>query len=453
MGIFGALTTAVAGLQAQSYALENISGNIANSQTYGFKRTETSFKDLLIGGSFSPASQVSGSVQAYSRSTNDVQGAVQNASSGTSIAVSGSGFFAVAQSIGDSDGLPQFAGSEVYTRRGDFEFDRNGYLVNGGGYYLKGQPLDSKTGNPVGAASPIKIAKDLFPAAATTSIAYQLNLPSKPQTANYVAGDPSSWLLDSGVGATVTAADSDAFIDSTIEGDSLTVYDAKGEASDLQMRWGKVSNADADATPPTTDTWALFYKSDTNATGADVEWTRVDQTYAFDDAGKLTTPADGNVTIAGLTIDGTSFGDVKMAHGAGLTQYGAASGAASTTELSQDGAASGEMIGVEISDGGLVTATYSNGKTRNLYKIPLVDFPSPNQLSSLDGGAYAATSASGAAFASENGAIVGQAIEQSNVDIADEFTKMIVTQQAYSANTRVVSTSDTMMQETLNMIR
>lgn len=453
MGIFGALTTAVAGLQAQSFALENISGNIANSQTTGFKRTDTSFQDLLMGGSFNPERQTSGSVAAFSRATNDLQGALVNTSSATSIAVSGSGFFAVSAPKGVSDGLPVFDGIDAYTRRGDFEFDRNGYLVNGAGYYLKGVALDPDSGNPVGASQPIRLAKDFFPAAATTNINYKLNLPNKPQTSNFEAGDPSSWLLDPGVGDTVAAQDSEAFLDSSIEGESVTVYDKKGQAYDLQMRWGKVSNGDPDATPPTEDTWALFYKSDNNATGTDTEWTRVDQDYTFGEDGKLTSPANGKVTIDNLTIDGANLGDLQMTHGTGLTQYGDTSGVASTTEISQDGAASGEMVAVEISDGGVVTASYSNGKTRALFRVPLVDFNAPNQLSRLDGGAFAATTGSGLAFSAENGAIVGQTLEQSNVDIADEFTKLIVTQQAYSANTRVVSTSDTMMQDTLNMIR
>lgn len=453
MGIFGALTTAVAGLQAQSFALENISGNIANASTTGFKRTETSFQDLLVGSSFNVQNQTSGSVAAFSRATNDVQGSLVSSTSGTSIAVSGSGFFAVSQQTGTSDGQPVFGGSTAYTRRGDFEFDRNGYLVNGAGYYLNGAALDPDTGNPVGSSGPIKLARDFYPAAATTDITYKLNLPTKPQTANYEAGDASSWLRDPSIGDTVTASQSDTFLNSSIEGDSITVYDAKGGAHDVQMRWAKVSNEDASATPPTTDTWALYYKSDNSATADDVEWTKVDQAYEFGSDGKMTSPADGSVTISGLTIDGANIGDVTMTHGKSLTQYGATSGQASTTELNQNGNASGDMIAVAIGDGGLVTATYSNGKTRDLYRVQLVDFNAPNQLSRLDGGAYASTSASGSAFASEDGFIEGQMIEQSNVDIADEFTKMIVTQQAYSANTRVVSTSDSMMQETLNMIR
>jgi flagellar hook protein FlgE len=167
----------------------------------------------------------------------------------------------------------------------------------------------------------------------------------------------------------------------------------------------------------------------------------------------LTSPAGGDVTIAGLKLDGVDFGEVKISHGAGLTQFADSAGAVSTKQLTQNGAASGEIIAIEIADGGTVTATYSNGKSRPLYKVPVVSFYAENRLAHIDGGAYAATVASGAAIDSADAEIIGGALEQSNVDIADEFTKMIVTQQAYSANTRVVTTADTLMQETLNMIR
>lgn len=454
MGIFGALTTAVTGLQAQSFALENISGNIANSQTFGYKRTDTSFADLVMGGSFNPRLQTSGSVAAFSRPTNDLQGSLVNSSSGTSLAIKGSGFLMVQAPTGESGGLPQFGGGDLYTRRGDFELDRNGHLVNGAGYFLMGQRLDPLTGNPLGSTNEvIQLGKDFYPATPTSSINYGANLPVKPKTANFDGKDPTSWLLDASVGNTVTAADSKAFLDSTISGDAITVYDKKGGAHDLQMRWGKVSNGDPAATPPTEDTWALFYKSDSDATGADVEWTRVDQEYRFNDEGEMTSPADGSVAIANLTIDGANLGDIDLEHGKKLTQLADSSGAISIKELAQDGAPSGEMINIEIADGGLVTATYSNGRSRPLFKIPVVDFNAPNRLLHVDGGAYAATVSAGAPFTSTDGQVVGAALEQSNVDIADEFTKMIVTQQAYSANTRVVSTADTMMQDTLNMIR
>ena len=454
MGIFNALQTAVSGLQAQSFALDNISGNIANSQTAAYKRTDTSFADLVLGGNMNFRRQVSGSVQAFSRQTNDVGGVVQPSTSGTSIAVNGSGFLIVASSLGENNGVQNFSG-DVYTRRGDFEFDRNGYLVNGAGYYLKGIAVDPVTGNRVGSTpEPIRLQNDSYPAAKTDSITYRANLPTIPQTTRYDAADPTSWLLDPGLTGNVTADQNTDFMATTIPGDAITVYDSTGGAHDVQMRWGKVSNGDPTATPPTEDTWAMFYQSDTGATGSETAWTRVPGDYKFDATGTLTTPAGGTTSITGMTLDGTLIGDMKIEHGTGLTQYADSNGVASTKLISQNGNAAGTPQSVEIGDGGKVNVTYSNGKTRTLFEVPLVNFTAENRLAHLDGGAYAQTVASGSPLTSDSGgSIVGSAIELSNVDIADEFTKMIVTQQAYSANTRVVSTADDMLQETLSMIR
>src|SRR5262249_17266126 len=116
MGIFDALTTAVTGLQAQSFALQNISGNIANSQTTAYKRTDTSFEDLVNGEV--PSQQVSGNVEASSRSTNSVQGSIQTSSIGTFMAINGDGYFAVQKPTGFADGRPVFSGVSLFTRRG-----------------------------------------------------------------------------------------------------------------------------------------------------------------------------------------------------------------------------------------------------------------------------------------------------------------------------------------------
>jgi flagellar hook protein FlgE len=119
MGIFGALTTAVTGLRAQSFALENISGNIANSQTTAFKRIDTSFVDLIPDGQ--PAHQLAGSVTANSRETNTVQGDIAGASIGTFMAINGQGFFVVEKPSSVVDNRPVFSGVDNYTRRGDFQ--------------------------------------------------------------------------------------------------------------------------------------------------------------------------------------------------------------------------------------------------------------------------------------------------------------------------------------------
>src|SRR5262245_30608091 len=162
MGIFGALTVAVTGMRAQSFALENISGNIANSQTTAYKRLDTSFQDMIQ--SATPGTQTAGTVLARSRATNNIQGDIQNAGTSTFMAVNGEGYFVVAKPTSFVDGQP-IMGIESYTRRGDFQPDQNGYLVNGAGYYLMGIPTDPATGNALGSVPQVlQFNRNLAPA-------------------------------------------------------------------------------------------------------------------------------------------------------------------------------------------------------------------------------------------------------------------------------------------------
>jgi len=195
MGIFDALTTAVTGLQAQSFALQNISGNIANSQTVGFKETNTSFQDLVTAAS--PNAQTSGSVLASSVATNSVQGAIQSAAVSTYMAINGDGYFIVARPTSFSGNQPVFNGVTLYTRRGDFQENRDGFLVNGAGYYLMGIPIDRSTGNAVGSVPQVlQFGNNEIPAQVTTQIQYQANLPTFPQTTNANRSVPGSELIN-----------------------------------------------------------------------------------------------------------------------------------------------------------------------------------------------------------------------------------------------------------------
>lgn len=195
MGIFDALTTSVAGIQSQAFAIENISGNIANSQTTGFKRVDTAFIDLVADGA--PTRQAAGSVLAYSRSTNQLQGGVTGNSIGTNLAISGRGLFIVDSSSGSSDGRPTFTGVDRYSRRGDFNLDQFGFLRNGAGNYLKGIPTDPVTGNRTGSTPQVlQITSDFQAAQATTEINYRANLASTPRTTAFVNGEAGGELLN-----------------------------------------------------------------------------------------------------------------------------------------------------------------------------------------------------------------------------------------------------------------
>ena len=182
MGIFDALTTAVSGLQSQSFALQNISGNIANASTVGYKGIDTSFEDL-IPDALTPQAQVAGGVIALAQQTITTQGTVSASSVATNIAINGDGFFSVQKPTGVTDNVPTFNGVTDYTRRGDFQVNANGFLVNSAGYFLMGVNVDPKTGNPLGnVPTVLQFNNNFVPAQPTTAIQYAANLPTVPVT-------------------------------------------------------------------------------------------------------------------------------------------------------------------------------------------------------------------------------------------------------------------------------
>jgi flagellar hook protein FlgE len=585
MGIYGALSTAVTGLRAQSFALENISGNIANSQTTGFKRVDTDFLDMIPD---QPTKiQTSGSVLAQSQSTNTQQGDIKSVNNTTYMAVNGSGFFVVEPAIGQTDGASVFSGANYYTRRGDFSINKNGYLVNGSGYYLKGLPIDPATGN-ISSSLPqvIRISNSFLPAAPTTRVTYQLNLPQLPKNGQYqnskvlgteimkpqdfmsiaddvaasasgasaAAADPSTNIATAGdtftvkvgtagtpvtinftgsggtsgnnidltasttvgdvltalqaaipgttfaiVGGKITATatgappvndltitdgttgattglgftngtsapsisettqlnstasvikaqDADQFTDESISGGAITVYSANGAPANVQLRWAKVGSTDFGGT----ERWQLFYLSDSTATGNATMWKNVGTNYVFDAEGTLNPPIT-ETDLTGVTVDGVSLGNIKLNFGTGgITQFNDPNGTAGVTALSQNGYPAGQYTSVAINDDGRVVVSYDNGQTVETAQVVTANFNAANELKRMDGGIFAATADSGEPILNSNGAVIGSSLESSNTDISEEFTKLIVTQQAYAAGTKIVSTADEMLQQALNMLR
>ena len=444
MGIFGAMTTAVSGLTAQSFALESISGNIANSRTVGFRRVDTSFSAMI--GDLPNGQGTAGSVAAYGRSTADEQGDRVSSGSGTHIAISGGGFFSVQQQSGATAG----SGQPLFTRRGDFDLNADGFLVNGAGHILKGYPVDQSTGSGSAAAlQPLKISNDVLPARATTLVEYSGNLPRWPDTARSDRTVPNSELLTGAAfsGPTVLASDEAGFLDRTIPGQSVTVFDQLGTPVSVQMRWGKTAN-----TVP--ETWSLYYLSDGQAVGAQTRWTRMADNIQFDSNGRQTQPAGNSLSIS-FTVDGTTAGPMTFQFGtSGLTQYDATSGQMQAGGLNQNGYSLGTRLGLAFEEGGRLVARYSNGQVQELARVPVMMFPSSSGLRRVDGGAFEQTLESGQPVSMDAGRMIsGGTLEMANVDIADEFSKMIVTQQAYSANTRVITTAQQMIQDAMNIVR
>lgn len=450
MGVFSALTTAVSGMQAQSYALENISGNIANSRTAGFKRVDTTFSDLVPDSALNR--QISGSVAAYSQATNSIQGDLTATRIDTNVAINGDGFFVVDQRASGVGANTQFANTNLYTRRGDFDFDANGYLVNGAGYFMKGLEIDQKTGQLIGTqAEVLRITKEQFPAKLTTQIEYRANIPAVPATANKTDVAGSELLPTTLNTATIDGANTNTFLRSTIPGGQVTVYDALGNATPVELRWGKVDNG----TAPNTGTWSLFAGRDSGAAAGQVSYTRVATGITFGATGELTSPVGGEIALGAFEVGTTQISGLTMSTGGnGLTQNGDSSGLIDARSIRQDGYAAGTLDRVSVSNEGQVIGTFSNGQVVALAQIAIARFNAGNSLKRLDGGAFEETIESGPPIVGMGTSqLIGGNVEQSNTDIADEFSKMIVTQQAYSANTKVISTAQEMLRDVFSIIR
>jgi flagellar hook protein FlgE len=219
----------------------------------------------------------------------------------------------------------------------------------------------------------------------------------------------------------------------------------------VQLRWAKVDSATQGAGH--LDTWNLFYQVDANATGTTAAWQNVGTDFTFGSNGQMN-PVIGQVTLNNMTINGKTLGNITMAFGSGgLTQFADTNGNAQVNQIEQDGYAAGQLKSVSVSNEGRVVGSYSNGRNIDLAEVSIATFNGADFLKRIDGGAFEVTNESGEALFGKGGSISGSSLESSNTDIADEFTKLIITQQAYSANTKVITTTNTMVQDLLNVMR
>jgi len=265
----------------------------------------------------------------------------------------------------------------------------------------------------------------------------QLGFSADPAATRTGGGGP-------GTGA-VAGPDVTTFDNESISGGAITVYNSAGTPVNVQLRWAM--------TGP--NTWNLFYQSDSTASQVgQTAWTNVGQNFVFNSNGNLVSPAGGGITIPNLTVNSQQVGDVQLNIATGaLSQFASTTGNATVGQITQNGFAAGQLQSVAINNSGTVVGTFSNGQNIDLAQITLSHFNGTNYLQAIDGQAYAATEQSGAAIQGASGTISGSSLEGSNTDIADEFTKLIVTQQAYSANTKVITTANDMVQSLLNVLR
>jgi flagellar hook protein FlgE len=434
MSLYASMNTAISGLTAQARALGNVADNVANSQTVGFKRTDTNFVSYVTRST----KQVNqpGSVIARPDYTNSVQGTVQPSDNPLAMAIAGQGMFAVALPRGTENSQPVFDARTFYTRAGDFKMDTDGYLVNGQGYYLQGWQADTE-GNPDRSAiQPLRVDQSVYNPVPTGNVNLSANLPADNITAPVPA--------------------------------QLQVYDSLGRLHAVDMTWTNIGTNQWRldmAIPDDTTTPAITTRSIEVNFGTAAGPTNPAGTIgSFGAATNLTASATvaGDPASVSFTAEvGQGNQTIKLNLGnygeaAGLTQY---AGQEYTLRDSwQDGVPLGSFSTVSLSDNGDLTVNYDNGQSRTIGRVPLVTFSDPDKLQKTDGQAYLRTVESGEARvndASSNGSgkIVTSSVESSNVDIASEFSKLILAQRAYSANTRIVTVSDELLQDTLNMRR
>ncbi len=246
---------------------------------------------------------------------------------------------------------------------------------------------------------------------------------------------------------TVIANDVSTFDSESVDGGSITSYDSVGNPVNVQFRWAQVTSSSSGST------WQLFYQNSSTATGTNAAWTNVGTTFAFNSSGEMS-PQITSLTIPNLTVNGDALGNVQLQIGTdGLTQFATTSGSVQVNNLQQNGYAAGSLQSVSVDSQNRVVGNFTNGKTIPLAEVTLASFNGTDSLQALNGGAYAATPESGPPNFSATGAIEGSSLESSNVDIATQFSQLIVAQQAYSANARVMTTANQMIQSLLTVIQ
>ena len=443
MSLFNAINTAISGLTAQSSAFGNISEDVANSQTTGFKRVDTTFVDYLTTST--PTQNEPGAVVARPEYINDVQGAITQTGNPLGMAVAGQGFFAVSQATSQVNNVPTFNVQQNYTRTGDFRMNATGYLVNSAGQYLNGWSVNSAT-NAVNqnALIPIQVNQSTYNPVATSNVTLAANLPATPSAGTATSTAPLS--------------------------SQISVYDALGTAHTVTLNWTQNAANDwsvqvtvPDSKTGTTDAGAAQVRFGSLSGQPVAEGTIGQVAVSTTDPGTVTTAGFTAGQTASLTFT-TDFGSGSQAIQLNVGTYGGTLGVTqyagteySLLGLTQDGVPPGSFSGVTAQANGDIIVNYTNGQSRTIAQIPLVTFNNPDALQGQNGQAFTATLGSGtprAEAAGTNGAgnLVTGSVEGSNVDIATEFSHLIVAQQAYSSNAKVVTTANQMLQATLQMI-
>jgi flagellar hook protein FlgE len=447
---FTALAAGVSGLQAFTEGVGVIADNITNVNTIGYKETRARFSTLVTEtaalSSYSP-----GGVRAFSDTLVSKQGLLQPSGSATDLSIDGAGFFVVRSGRSAEDST----GELLYTRAGAFTQDDEGFFKNTAGLYLMGWETDSTgvvTGNKNNADDlrPININNLNGFGAATNDVSLRVN-------------------LNTGTALNTTYATSG--VGSLADGTETADFETNVDIFDSQGRRHTVNIA---AVHTGTNSWnyEIYFDDPTMVNGTPhTDGLLASGTLAFNTDGSIDlgggttmTAADGTAltfpggavpityaTTGGIDVDAGSitfdFGDDGAKNG-----FVQSSSSSSRLSYSVDGAAFGNVNGVEIGEDGIVTALFDNGLTLSVYKLPVAVFQNADGLSRRQGNAFGSSDLSGdvnfqEAGDSGAGTVSPNSLEQSTVDLASEFAELIKVQRAFSASTRIITTSDQILEE------
>ena len=396
--MFTAFTTALSALNANEMGIDVAGNNLANMNTTGYKNTMLNFSELMGGNSNAGASQVGMGVASPTTRSLWTNGALQPNAGPLTAAIQGNGFFTVQDPHGNV----------LYTRSGNFKLDAKGNLLTQSGDQV------------LGMNGPIQVTSNSLPPTPTTSMTMSLNLNS-------------------------SAAVGDTF------SQPIQVVDSLGQTHVLTTTFTKSAN----------NSWNYAVSSDSGtATGTG--------TLTFNPDGTLLTPAPSTAAPpANVTIGVTGLADGASPMSIGWDFYGTdnatglitqnASASASSSQY-QNGAVPSSLNSVSIADGGFVVATYDNGVQQNVGQLEISNFENPDTLIYTGNNEYrtsgnTSTPSTGVAGTGGRGTVVGGSLEGSNVDMATEFSNLIIYQRGYEAGTRVLTTADQLSQDTINLIR
>lgn len=443
MSLFSTLHTGASGLGVSSTYLSVVGDNIANINTTGFKQGRASFADFLpqevfgLGGS----AQVGSGAATSSVATLFGQGTLESTDSATDMAISGNGFFVV------SDGQQDY-----YTRNGTFGLDDEGFLVDANGYHVQGYSVDA--GSLSSLVGDIQIDSAAVAGTESSTVTLQAVLSAEEDISDDLTAMD---FYGTGTGAN-SIAEAAEVADFTT---SITIYDSLGVGHEVTVMFERTSSTDwswravTDASAVYDSTGAAYSTTEGSAfematgtvsfdtAGALTAFTQTDTTgYTFLNSAEPALVFDFGLDSTGATTDGVlSMGDDES----------------SVSSISQDGKAGGALSSIDVDDDGTIIGSYTNGEQATLGRVALATFASTDGLERVGGTLFAATDAAGdptigVAGTGGLGTIAGYALEQSNVELEDQFVSMITAQRTYQANSRVVSAVNDTLQNLLQIV-